>query len=468
MRRALREPVAGPPLAELIGPRDHVAVVFPDLTRPMPNRTVLPPLLDELARLGAGPDRVELLCATGTHRAATPAEMEELVGPELVGAVPGARPPQRRRRPRDGRTGRRGARPARAALRGRHRPGVHGVRGAALLRRVERRPQGGVPGSGRRGDHPGRPQPGPDRRSRRLLRAPGGQPGPPVPPGCRSPRPAAALGRRGHRRGPPADRGVRRTAGRCPRGGPAVRGRILAGGGGRALRRGGDDQRRAPPRPQPLPGGEGNGGGGAGGATGRHHRARRRLRRRDSRGQRLRPPAGRAGCAGQPGVGRGDPGARPLAGPGPGPGARPGRGLAAHRRPERRGGGGGPPAPGAGPAGGARRGPGTGRPGAAAARSSPRARSPWRSPGGSPPPPDRARIGPPETDGGVRDSVAAMAEGALFDFTVPDELLQEAVSRAPRPDGGGRPGHDARHRGGQAPAADRDPRGPAATRRSCS
>ena len=84
VRRALREPVAGPPLAELIGPRDHVAVVFPDLTRPMPNRTVLPPLLDELARLGAGPDRVELLCATGTHRAATPAEMEELVGPELV------------------------------------------------------------------------------------------------------------------------------------------------------------------------------------------------------------------------------------------------------------------------------------------------------------------------------------------------------------------------------------------------
>ncbi len=46
----------------------RVAVVFPDLTRPMPNRTVLPPLLAELDRLGAGPDRVELLCATGTHR----------------------------------------------------------------------------------------------------------------------------------------------------------------------------------------------------------------------------------------------------------------------------------------------------------------------------------------------------------------------------------------------------------------
>ena len=34
---------------------------------------------------GAGPDRVELLCATGTHRQATPAEMEELVGADIAG-----------------------------------------------------------------------------------------------------------------------------------------------------------------------------------------------------------------------------------------------------------------------------------------------------------------------------------------------------------------------------------------------
>ncbi len=61
-----------------------MVVVFPDLTRPMPNTTVLPPLLDELARAGAGPDRVELLCATGTHRRATDDEMAELVGPAVV------------------------------------------------------------------------------------------------------------------------------------------------------------------------------------------------------------------------------------------------------------------------------------------------------------------------------------------------------------------------------------------------
>ncbi len=70
--------------ARLVDGARRVAVVFPDLTRPMPNRTVLPPLLDELARAGVPAERVTLLCATGTHRQATAAEMAELIGPELV------------------------------------------------------------------------------------------------------------------------------------------------------------------------------------------------------------------------------------------------------------------------------------------------------------------------------------------------------------------------------------------------
>jgi nickel-dependent lactate racemase len=81
---ALRRPLAGPPLQELTAGAARIAVVFPDLTRPMPNRTVLPPLLAELARCGVADDRITLLCATGTHRQATAAEMEELVGPEIV------------------------------------------------------------------------------------------------------------------------------------------------------------------------------------------------------------------------------------------------------------------------------------------------------------------------------------------------------------------------------------------------
>ena len=85
---ALRRPSSGPPLRDVLREAGlepgRVAVVFPDLTRPMPNRTVLPPLLAELERCDVPDGRITLLCATGTHRRATPAEMAELIGPDLV------------------------------------------------------------------------------------------------------------------------------------------------------------------------------------------------------------------------------------------------------------------------------------------------------------------------------------------------------------------------------------------------
>ncbi len=81
---ALRAPASGLPLAELVPRRGEVVVVFPDLTRPMPNRVVLPAVLAELAAAGVGPERIRLLCATGSHRPATPAELAVLVGEEIV------------------------------------------------------------------------------------------------------------------------------------------------------------------------------------------------------------------------------------------------------------------------------------------------------------------------------------------------------------------------------------------------
>jgi lactate racemase len=84
VRRSLEHPLAGPGLPDLARGARRVVVVFPDLTRPMPNRTVLPPLLALLERSGIPDDAVTLLCATGTHRQATTSEMAELVGPDIV------------------------------------------------------------------------------------------------------------------------------------------------------------------------------------------------------------------------------------------------------------------------------------------------------------------------------------------------------------------------------------------------
>jgi nickel-dependent lactate racemase len=80
----LRQPISGPPLAAYVGPQSRVSVVFPDLTRPMPNQVVLPPVLAELDRLGVSHEQITLLCATGSHRAATADEMSALVGTDVA------------------------------------------------------------------------------------------------------------------------------------------------------------------------------------------------------------------------------------------------------------------------------------------------------------------------------------------------------------------------------------------------
>jgi len=84
LREALQQPIDSPPLAELIAPSGEIAVVFPDVTRPMPSLRVLPVLLDYLGEQGVGDERIVLLSGTGTHRANTPAELVEMIGRGLL------------------------------------------------------------------------------------------------------------------------------------------------------------------------------------------------------------------------------------------------------------------------------------------------------------------------------------------------------------------------------------------------
>jgi len=79
---ALRTPLAGPGLRELARGRRTVGISICDNTRPYPLRTVLPPVLEELAGL-----EVTLFVATGSHRACTPAELSEMLGDEILSAV---------------------------------------------------------------------------------------------------------------------------------------------------------------------------------------------------------------------------------------------------------------------------------------------------------------------------------------------------------------------------------------------
>jgi len=65
--------------------RRHACIVVSDITRPVPYRVLLPPLL---AALDGVVGRITLLVATGTHRASTQAEKLEMFGPDIVARYP--------------------------------------------------------------------------------------------------------------------------------------------------------------------------------------------------------------------------------------------------------------------------------------------------------------------------------------------------------------------------------------------
>jgi len=82
LRNALRHPIDGAPLHDLVSPSDSVAVVFSDLTRPQPRERMLSVLLDELDVVP--PEQIRLINALGTHRPNTDAELRSMLGDAIV------------------------------------------------------------------------------------------------------------------------------------------------------------------------------------------------------------------------------------------------------------------------------------------------------------------------------------------------------------------------------------------------
>lgn len=86
--RALDEPVGCPTLAELARGRRSACILVCDITRPVPNKLFLRPLIERLVAAGVPRTGITVLVATGLHRPAPPEELAEIVGdPALLGEV---------------------------------------------------------------------------------------------------------------------------------------------------------------------------------------------------------------------------------------------------------------------------------------------------------------------------------------------------------------------------------------------
>lgn len=83
VHEAIQNPIESRKLSEIVKPGEKIVIVTSDITRPMPSKIVLPPVLTELESAGVSPADITIVFALGIHRPHTEAEKEALVGSEV-------------------------------------------------------------------------------------------------------------------------------------------------------------------------------------------------------------------------------------------------------------------------------------------------------------------------------------------------------------------------------------------------
>jgi nickel-dependent lactate racemase len=81
---AIANPIGCPGLKELARGKRSAAISVCDITRPAPNKTVLPHVIRALQAGGISASEITILIATGLHREATAEELEEIVGADIL------------------------------------------------------------------------------------------------------------------------------------------------------------------------------------------------------------------------------------------------------------------------------------------------------------------------------------------------------------------------------------------------
>jgi len=84
VREALASAVGSPPLRELARGKKNACILICDITRPVPNGMLLPPLIETLTAAGIPKEQILILVATGLHRPNEGEELREIVGDEEI------------------------------------------------------------------------------------------------------------------------------------------------------------------------------------------------------------------------------------------------------------------------------------------------------------------------------------------------------------------------------------------------
>jgi lactate racemase len=83
VQKKIDSPTGCLPLSELAKGRRSACIVISDITRPVPNRVILNPVLETLEKSGIPRDKITILIATGLHRPNEGEELVTLLGPDI-------------------------------------------------------------------------------------------------------------------------------------------------------------------------------------------------------------------------------------------------------------------------------------------------------------------------------------------------------------------------------------------------
>ncbi|MBZ4654870.1 MAG: hypothetical protein JG781_2227 [Peptococcaceae bacterium] len=87
IRELLRQPINSKPLSEAVKGKTRVCIVVTDITRPCPDDTLLPPIVEQLEKGGIKKENITILVATGLHRANTDEELMTKLGKDIVSQI---------------------------------------------------------------------------------------------------------------------------------------------------------------------------------------------------------------------------------------------------------------------------------------------------------------------------------------------------------------------------------------------
>lgn len=87
VKRAIENPIGTERLKDIVKPGERVVIITSDITRPMPSKTVLPTVIDEL-KLGRIDEKdITIVLAVGSHRKHTEEEKKYLIGKDIYSKV---------------------------------------------------------------------------------------------------------------------------------------------------------------------------------------------------------------------------------------------------------------------------------------------------------------------------------------------------------------------------------------------